>query len=49
MSTKVIAAAAATSAGINTVVMNGVDPENIFRLIDGEKLGTLFTAVEGTV
>lgn len=49
MTTKITAAAAATSAGINTVVMNGSDPANIYRLLEGESIGTLFTAAEGMI
>ena len=49
MSTKVTAAAAATSAGINTCVMSGSDPTNIYRLLEGEPMGTMFLAAEGSV
>ncbi len=49
MATKIIAAAAATSAGINCCVMSGNDPENLYHLIDGKPMGTLFTAVEGSI
>lgn len=49
MATKITAAAAATSAGINCCVMSGNDPENIYRLIDGEPIGTMFLAQEGTI
>ena len=49
MSTKITAAAAATkSVGINTVVMAGDDPGKIYKLLEGEEIGTIFTAVEGT-
>lgn len=49
MSTKIVAAAAATAAGINTCVMSGEDPANIYRLLSGEKIGTMFLAQEGTL
>ncbi len=49
MATKLTAAAAATGYGINTVVMSGNDPTNIYRLIDGEQMGTLFTAADGMI
>lgn len=49
MSTKITAAAAATSAGINTCVMKGDDPSNIYKLLSGEDIGTMFIAVEGTI
>ena len=42
MITKLHAAQIATAAGINTVVMNGDDPEDIYKLIDGRQIGTLF-------
>ena len=49
MATKIIAAAAATSAGINCCVMSGNEPKNIYKLIDGEQMGTMFTAAEGSI
>lgn len=44
MITKLLAAQIATAAGIDTVVMNGSDPEDIYKLIDGRQIGTLFRA-----
>ena len=44
MITKLHAAKIATAAGIDTVVMNGSDPEDIYKLIDGRQTGTLFKA-----
>ena len=44
MITKLHAAQIATEAGINTVVLNGDDPEDIYKLIDGRQIGTLFKA-----
>lgn len=44
MITKLHAAQIATAAGIDTVVMNGSDPEDIYKLIDGRQIGTLFRA-----
>ncbi len=44
MITKLHAAQIATQAGIDTVVMNGSDPEEIYKLIDGRQIGTLFKA-----
>lgn len=49
MSTKITAAAAATSAGINTCVMRGDDPTYIYKLLEGEKIGTMFVAEEGKI
>ena len=46
MITKIHAAQIATQAGINTVVMNGSDPEEIYKLLDGRQIGTLFKAKE---
>ncbi len=48
MITKLHAAQIATQAGINTVVMNGSDPEEIYKLLDGRQIGTLFKAKEIT-
>ena len=49
MSTKITAAAAATSAGINTCVMSGEDPAQIYKLLEGEQIGTFFAAEEGKI
>lgn len=49
MATKITAAAVATSAGINCCVMSGNDPANIYRLIEGQPIGTMFTAAEGSL
>ena len=49
MSTKITAAAAATSTGINTCVMGGDDPSNIYKLLNGESIGTMFLAQDGTM
>ena len=43
MITKIHAAEIATEAGIPTVVMNGTAPQDIYKLIDGHSVGTLFT------
>lgn len=42
MITKLQAAKLATCAGINTVVMNGADPADIYKLLDGNQIGTFF-------
>ena len=42
MATKIGAAKLATEAGIDTVIMNGSTPEDIYRLFDGRQVGTLF-------
>ena len=44
MVTKLHAAQIATEAGIDTVVMNGAQPEDIYRLLDGRQTGTYFKA-----
>ncbi len=44
MITKINAAEIANEAGIPTVVMNGTTPQDIYKLIDGHSVGTLFTA-----
>lgn len=43
MLTKLHAAQLATAAGIPTVVMNGQEPHDIYRLLEGHRFGTLFT------
>lgn len=42
MLTKVHAAKTATAAGIPVVVMNGSAPQDLYRIIDGHRIGTLF-------
>ncbi len=42
MITKLDAAKIATEAGIDVVIMNGSDPTDIYRALDGEEVGTLF-------
>ena len=42
MLTKLHAAQTAAKSGIPTVVMNGKDPQALYRLLDGEPTGTLF-------
>ncbi len=49
MATKIIAAAAATSSGIHCCVMGGHDPHNLYRLIEGYPVGTMFLAQDGTI
>ena len=44
MTTKVHAAQIATAAGIDTYVICGRDTHNIYRLMDGERVGTHFCA-----
>lgn len=46
MITKLHAAQIATESGINTVVMSGEDPEDIYKVIDGRQIGTFFKARE---
>ncbi len=45
MEAKLQAAALATSAGIPMFILNGHDPEILYRLLDGEHVGTYFSAV----
>ena len=42
MITKLAAAEYATRAGIHTIIMNGEDPKDIYRVIDGRHFGTFF-------
>lgn len=44
MVTKIHAAKMSTSAGINTVIINGSTPQDIYKLIDGRSVGTFFKA-----
>ena len=44
MATKVHAAQIATEAGIDTYVMSSAPIGNLYKLMDGERVGTLFTA-----
>ena len=41
MVTKLHAAQIASKAGIDTIVMNGKNPEDIYRVLDGRQAGTL--------
>ena len=43
MVTKLHAAQIATDAGIDTIVMNGAYPEDIYKALDGKQIGTFFT------
>lgn len=42
MITKMEAAEIATSNGIETVITNGSHPESLYRIIEGEFVGTVF-------
>ncbi len=42
MLTKLQAAKEATEAGIDTVILNGTQPENLYQLFDGRQIGTWF-------
>ena len=42
MRTKLQAADLATAQGIDTIVMNGKNPEILYKVISGEPVGTLF-------
>ncbi len=46
MLTKIQAAKAATSSGISMVIASGTEPDAITRILQGEKLGTLFISRE---
>lgn len=43
MATKISAAQISTAAGIPCFVVSGDDPNNLYRIFDGEKVGTLFS------
>lgn len=42
MYTKIIAAGIATAAGITTAIIDGSDPENLYGLLEGGEIGTVF-------
>jgi glutamate 5-kinase len=44
MVTKLNAAEMVTAAGIPAVIMNGTDPKRLYKLFDGEPVGTLFSS-----
>ena len=44
MATKINAAKIATSAGVDMIIMNGKNPEDLYKLFDGEEIGTYFPA-----
>lgn len=46
MITKLHAAKIAASAGIDTILLNGTEPENIYKVLDGRQIGTFFKAPE---
>lgn len=49
MATKLNAAKIATEAGIDMIITNGANPENLYKIIDGEKIGTKFCAKKGKI
>ena len=46
MATKINAAKIATAAGVDMIIMNGRNPEDLYRLFDGEQIGTYFPAIK---
>ena len=42
MITKIKAAEIAMDAGIDMIITNGMHPDNLYRILDGEKVGTKF-------
>ena len=47
MISKLDAASHATENGIDTLIIYGREPEKIYDIIDGKKIGTLFVGKEG--
>ncbi len=45
MRTKILAAKTCTESGIPMVITNGDDPDNLYRILSGENVGTLFIPV----
>ena len=44
MVTKLHAAELATEAGIDTIVMNGDAPQDLYKILEGRQIGTFFKA-----
>lgn len=44
MKTKLQAAGLAMSQGIDTIITNGKDPSSLYKIVEGENVGTLFTS-----
>lgn len=44
MATKLHAAQIATQAGVRMIIANGEHPENLYDIVEGKSVGTLFTA-----
>ena len=42
MATKINAAKIATEAGIDMVIMNGKNPEELYDLFENKEIGTIF-------
>lgn len=47
MYTKIVAAEHATGSGIITAIINGSSPENLYALLNGDEIGTVFPAKGG--
>ena len=45
MKTKLKAAGLATAQGIDTTIINGRNPEALYRIIEGKSAGTLFAGM----
>lgn len=46
MATKINAAKIAGAAGIDTIIINGSNPQELYRVLEGEATGTIFKAVK---
>jgi len=46
MASKIVSAQTAAAGGVNAVVANGIDLENIYRIFNGDDIGTLFPAAD---
>ena len=46
MATKLRAAQIATKAGVDTYIINGTPPDNLYALMEGRDIGTLFCAIK---
>ncbi len=46
MATKIVAAEIATKAGVECCIINGNTPNNLYDLLDGKEIGTVFQAIK---
>ena len=47
MATKLSAAERCVNAGIDVVIANGSEPQNLYAIVEGKPVGTRFLGVKG--